>query len=46
METWKKRAPDYKYHLFIYLSVYFVLFVYLILSNVQKGYEVHNGWCK
>ena len=45
----KKNEPQIKntIYLFIYLSVYFVLFVYLILSNVQqKGYEVHNGWCK
>ena len=44
----KKNEPQIKntIYLFIYLSIYFVLFVYLILSNVQKGYEVHNGWCK
>ena len=40
----KKNEPQIKNT--IYLSIYFVLFVYLILSNVQKGYEVHNGWCK
>ena len=45
METWKKTSPRLKIP-FIYLSIYFVLFVYLILSNVQKGYEVHNGWYK
>lgn len=40
----KKNEPQIKNT--IYLFIYFVLFVYLILSNVQKGNEVHNGWCK
>ena len=43
---WKLEKNEPQIKNTIYLSIYFVLFVYLILSNVQKGYEVHNGWCK